>query len=281
MLSLFLTVQCFLLADVSYWQGDQVRAYVHNSELQRRWAWSFLAPYLKEMKEDAHVLDIGCGDGKISADISKFVPKGAVLGIDLSEAMLGWAVRQYHPLEYPNLAFQIGNFVKTDVSGAFDWVVSFCAFQHCSDHQSALQEIARHLKPKGKLLLLVPAMNSPAWGIARTKVQSAPQWAPYWQGFLPRKFGNIQYYTDLLSANGYHIQKIENVPTMDPFVGMEEILDWLEGTFAPVVPKHLVRDFYREWVEEYLRLDPTAIDETGTIFAKLGFIGIEATPFIN
>lgn len=63
---------------------------------------------------------------------------------------------------------------------------------------------------------------------------------------------------------------------MDPFIDQNEVLDWLEGTFAPVVPKNLAREFYHEWIEEYIRLDPQSIDENGTIYAKLGFIGIEA-----
>ncbi len=36
-----------LQADVSYWDAELVRAYIHSSELQRKWAWTFMAPYLK------------------------------------------------------------------------------------------------------------------------------------------------------------------------------------------------------------------------------------------
>jgi trans-aconitate 2-methyltransferase len=277
LVALLLVSQICLYADTSYWDDELVRSYVHYSDLQRRWAWSFLAPHLKELQADAKILDIGCGDGKITADIAKFAPQGSVLGIDLSKSMLSWAHQQYHRLEYPNLAFQEGNFLETGVSGQFDWIVSFCAFQHCSDQKGALREIAKILKPNGKLLILVPAMNSSAWNQARSKVQSSPKWAHYWQGFPPRKFGNIQHYEDLLTATGLQVLKIENVLTTDPFIDLEEILDWLEGTFAPVVPKNEAREFYTEWIQEYLRLDPTAIDAQGTIYARLGFIGIEAT----
>jgi ubiquinone/menaquinone biosynthesis C-methylase UbiE len=78
-----------LNAHTSYWKDHMIRAYVHNSELQRRWAWAFLAPHLKEVSSDANILDIGCGDGKITADISKFVPEGKVVGIDILEPIKG------------------------------------------------------------------------------------------------------------------------------------------------------------------------------------------------
>lgn len=273
----FLLISGYLSADDSYWNKEMVRSYVHYSDLQRRWAWSFLAPHLKEVPADAKILDIGCGDGKITADIAKFIPQGSILGIDLSNAMLEWARKQYHPLEYPNLFFKEGSFLAPGVVDQFDLVVSFCALQHCTDQKGALQEISKILKPNGKILILVPAMNNKAWSQARVKVQSSPTWASYWRGFTPRKFLNVQQYSDLLKETGFHIVKIENVKTMDPFIDREELLDWFEGTFPPVVPKDQARQFYREWMEEYLRLDPQATDENGTVYVQLGFIGIEAT----
>lgn len=265
-----------LIADISYWDGGMVRSYAHYSDLQRRWAWSFLAPYLKEVQADAKILDIGCGDGKITADIAKFIPKGTILGIDLSNSMLEWARKQYHPLEYPNLFFKEGSFLETAVMDQFDLIVSFCALQHCTDQKGAFLEISKNLKPNGKLLILIPAMNNKAWNLARANVQTRLKWAPYWQGFSPRKFLSVQEYEDLLKKTGFHPVKIENIQTMDPFIDRDEILDWFEGTFAPVVPKDQAREFYREWIEEYIRLDPQSIDESGTIYARLGFIGIEA-----
>lgn len=254
-----------------------IRAYVHNSELQRRWAWAFLAPHLKEVSSNASILDIGCGDGKITADISKFVPEGKVVGIDISEPMLDWSKRQYHPTEYPNLSFQKGSFLEIEEPHSFDWVVSFCALQHCSDQKSALLEISRVLGSDGKLLILVPAVHENiAWNQARSIVQSKEKWACYWTGYPPRKFFSAHEYVELLEAADFRVIKIDTVQTMDPFINREEILDWLEGTFPPVVPKNQVREFYNEWIGEYIRLDPESIGTDGTIYARLGFIGIEA-----
>lgn len=74
----------FLQAEETYWNSELVGPYVHNSELQRRWAFAFLAPHISELSGHEFILDIGCGDGKITADISNFVPKGKIVGIDPS-----------------------------------------------------------------------------------------------------------------------------------------------------------------------------------------------------
>lgn len=278
-------IQLFLLlllstvslhADTSYWDKEIVRSYVHYSELQRRWAISFLAPHLKNLRGDEKILDIGCGDGKITADISKFVPNGTVLGVDLSSSMIGWAQRQYPKSEYPNVTFQKGEFFDSDL-GSFDLIVSFCALQHCSDTKRAVSTIREALKPNGKVLLVVPLMNNEASDQAFSNVQNRPQWSKYWKNFSPRKFFSPEQYAELLMQSDLKAVSIVPVQTMDAFVDKEEFLDWLEGTYPPVIPKDQIREFYTQYLDEYFRLDPTAISSEGVIYAKFGYIGIEAT----
>lgn len=264
-----------LHADASYWDAGLVKSYVHHSDLQRRWAMSFLAPHLKGLNGGEKILDIGCGDGKITADISKFVPAGSILGIDLSTSMIGWAQKQYHHQEYPNLTFHEGSFLEPNL-GSFDLIISFCALQHCSDQKKALTALSQSLKPNGKVLILVPLMNNVSLNQARNTVQNRPQWSDYWKDFSPRKFLTPQQYIKILEQSNLKAISVEAVNTMDPFVDMEEILDWLGGTFPPVIPKTRVREFYTQLIGEYLKMDPSAIFEDGVIYAKLGYIGIEA-----
>lgn len=262
--------------DISYWNADLVRAYVHNSEMQRRWAFSFIASHLKSLQGDERILDIGCGDGKITADISKFVPNGSVLGIDLSEPMIEWAQKQYHPTEYPNVSFQLGGFIEPNVQEQFDLIVSFCALLHSGDPQKGIYAIASLLKPKGKLLILVPTRNNPAWNTARITVQSRARWAPYWQNTPPRKSFTTQQYTEFLqNANLTNIE-VKSVKTMDPFIDKNEIIEWLCGTFAPAIPLEYMHEFYNEWIKEYIRLDPNAQRYDNVIYAALGYITMVA-----
>ncbi|HEV8051910.1 MAG TPA: methyltransferase domain-containing protein [Parachlamydiaceae bacterium] len=266
-----------LHAESSYWDAGLVKSYVHHSDLQRRWAMSFLAPHLKSLNGNEEILDIGCGDGKITADISKFVPAGSIVGIDISTSMINWAQKQYHKNEYPNLTFKTGSFLESK-QGPFDLIISFCALQHCTDQQAVLSKVGQDLKSNGKLLILVPLMNNnEAWNQARSIVQKSPEWKEYWKNFSPRKFLTPQSYVELLAQSNLKAISVEAVNTVDPFVNKDEILDWLEGTFPPLVPKERVREFYSQWIEEYIKLDPSAISIEGVIYAKLGYICIEAT----
>lgn len=93
---------------------------------------------------------------------------------------------------------------------------------------------------------------------------------------------DVSYWDSRLVKSYVHYSDLQRrwamsflAPHLKSLIGDEEILDWLEGTFAPVVPKDKVREFYTQWIEEYLKLDPSAISAEGVIYAKLGYIGIE------
>jgi trans-aconitate 2-methyltransferase len=277
----FFVLVVFLSAHIygeeSYWDYVLVRNYVHHSELQERWSWSFLAPRLKEIDLDERILDIGCGDGRISAVLAKCVPHGLVIGIDPSHAMLDWAKKQYVHQDYPNLSFQEGSFLQPGIKVLFDRVVSFCALQHCTDIQQALENMIQMVRPGGKLLILVPSVNNPAWNKARAAVQSLPEWEPYWRHFVPRKFPSPEQYKEWLEQAHLDQIFVERIQTADPFIDRQELLDWFKGTFASVLPKELSEKFYNAWIDEYIRLDPSAVGDNGVIYAKLGYIQIEAT----
>ena len=94
------------------------------------------------VKPRSRVLDIGCGDGKITADVSRFVKEGEVLGIDPSLAMIEWAKKQFSPHEYPNLRFQLGGFLSPSLESSFDLIYSTAALQHCMDQLAAFKNLA-------------------------------------------------------------------------------------------------------------------------------------------
>jgi trans-aconitate 2-methyltransferase len=266
----------YLQADDTYWDVRLVQLYVHNSELQRRWALAFLASNLRQLNGDEKILDIGCGDGKITADVSKFIPQGHILGIDPSIPMLDWAKKQYSSVEYPNLTFHVGGFLEPNIHESFDVIISNCALQHCSNQFHAFRNFSKLLKPGGRLWIMVPALDNQAWKQARKIVQTSPKWASYWNNIPPRNFLKIEEYQRLLNDVGLQTQRIERVQTQDPFIDREEFLEFLLGTFTPAVPSDKAREFYSEMIEEYLRLLPEAINSDGIIEARFGRIEMEA-----
>jgi ubiquinone/menaquinone biosynthesis C-methylase UbiE len=107
---------------------------------------------LGHLREDAHVLDVGCGPGNITADLAGLVPRGSVRGIDRSADVVAQASRHYEPGDHRNLSFHVGDVAHLDFPDAsFDVVFVHQVLQHLSDPVGALREMRRVVKPGGVL----------------------------------------------------------------------------------------------------------------------------------
>ena len=77
--------------------------YEMSSSAQKLWAEELIRKI--EIGGRERVLDIGCGDGRITAGIADLVPKGSVLGIDSSREMVRFAIEKFLPEIRKNLRF--------------------------------------------------------------------------------------------------------------------------------------------------------------------------------
>ncbi len=158
-------VSSLTLTDVDGgWNSDSLaKLYFHNSETQRQWAWESISKL--SLSGDEKILDFGCGDGKVSADMARLVKNGTVLGIDISEKMIHVARIYFPSYAFPNLQFKnSASITFSDLPGNqdYDLVSSFAVFHLISNPLEVLKNLKTHLKPSGKLLLVVPTGKNPA-----------------------------------------------------------------------------------------------------------------------
>src|SRR5262249_49757635 len=97
--------------------------YAQRSGLQKAMAAEVLA--LLDLEGSERVLDIGCGDGKIPAEIAARVPRGAVVGVDASRDMIAFASSHFGPRVRPNLRFEVADARVLPFRNDFNLVVSF------------------------------------------------------------------------------------------------------------------------------------------------------------
>jgi len=77
--------------------------YAKNSANQFQWAKELILKL--KLRGNEAVLDIGCGDGKITAELARCLPNGRVVGVDSSEKMINLAKSTFQQKDYPNLSF--------------------------------------------------------------------------------------------------------------------------------------------------------------------------------
>lgn len=242
-----------LNAEEDYWRAEE---YFKNSSSQKD-AAADLMKYVPIKKTDI-ILDVGCGDGKITAAIAAQVPNGVVVGLDVSPSMIDFAQANFPADQHANLQFVLKDAQNLDYHETFDILFSFTAVQWIADHEMFLKKAYESLKPLGTFAITLP-MGLPAnLEQAVNEKISSPQWAPYFQGFSTGwNFVSEVDYAKLLATNHFISKRFAVVPQNDIFStrGIFEkfISQWFP--YLRPLPQNLKQAFLTEVVDRYLELE--------------------------
>jgi ubiquinone/menaquinone biosynthesis C-methylase UbiE len=115
--------------------------------------WASLLCDAAAVSGGQRVLDVACGTGIVARTAADRVgPTGAVVGVDLNEAMLTVARRVRSDIDYRQADASALPFED----GAFDTVVSQMALMFFPERLRSVQEMARVARHDGTVALLVP-----------------------------------------------------------------------------------------------------------------------------
>ncbi|HTU79546.1 MAG TPA: methyltransferase domain-containing protein [Solirubrobacteraceae bacterium] len=122
------------------------RTYDRTSEPQQAWATEVLAR-LHGIAPDASVLDVGCGTGRVTEALLALVPRGRVLAIDASPAMVELARARLGE----RARVWCGDALELELEQPVDAIVSTAALHWVGDHERLWSRLARALRPGGVL----------------------------------------------------------------------------------------------------------------------------------
>ncbi|WP_414688936.1 methyltransferase domain-containing protein [Mycobacterium sp.] len=135
--------------------------YDNAQALGRRFiaAWQLPIDWL-DIPRGGVALDVGAGPGSITASLAHAAgPEGFALGVDISEPMLTRAVRA---VAGPQVGFLRADAQRLPLRDeTIDAAVSIAALQLIPDPVAALSEIARVLRPGGRVAVMVPTLRPP------------------------------------------------------------------------------------------------------------------------
>jgi|UPI0003778B4D trans-aconitate 2-methyltransferase len=246
------------------WHGAD---YAHHSSLQAAMADEVLSQLV--LRGDEHVLDLGCGDGKISARIAAQLPRGSVLGVDASADMVAYAHRQFGTEQWPNLRFEVADARNLGFHARFDLLVSFNALHWVPQQADALRGIRRALKPSAPahLRLVTRAALTSLEEVAEA-VRREPHWAGAFAGFTdPYLRLSAEQYLALAESLGLKRISSRSESKRWDFQTEEAFFGFCNagfGAWTQVLPEASRRTFVQEVMQRYLAVIDAAFGERYT-----------------
>jgi trans-aconitate 2-methyltransferase len=244
------------------WDGADYR---RVSSLQQWLAARALADV--DLQGARSLLDVGCGDGRVTAQLAARLPGGSCVGLDPSPGMIAVAPTA------PGLSFVVGDVVTMEYADAFDLVVSFNALHWVHDQAAALAAVAEALHRPGRALLVLvcagprPSLEDVAMGVTRRA-----RWASAFEGFqAPYVHPDPEHWAALAGTAGLQVADLRVDDLSWDFATREAFTDWCTvgfGSWTSRLPPDHVEPFVAEVVEAYA-------EETGSdhVFRFMQLVG--------
>jgi SAM-dependent methyltransferase len=191
------------------WDGATGDIWTDNADLFDAGVARYLKPFLDAaaIELTAHVLDVGCGNGLTTREAARLASAGSATGVDLSARMLDQARRRAAAEGVANVSYVQADVQIADLGEArYDRVISRNGVMFFGDPVAAFANLARALKPGGRMVLLVwqPMAENPWFTAFREAVavgRELPMPPPDGPG--PFALGDPNRVRALLTAAGF------------------------------------------------------------------------------
>jgi trans-aconitate methyltransferase len=249
--------------------------YASHSQGQFTWAMSVIERLGLEGHE--RVLDIGCGDGKVTAEIAARLPKGSVLGIDNSVQMIALAIRNSG--DRANLSFRPCDAQVMDVDGPFDVGFSNAALHWMPDLPAVFSGLARAVAPRGRVFLSMGGRGTAALVLAALdRLRGVDRWADWLRRSRPPyHFRGPDEVEPMLGQAGFEPSRVELIAKPLRLANRESLTGWLRTTWmwaTEPMPEGVRADFLEVLTGE---VEPGCKrDETGALLLPMVNLEVEA-----
>jgi trans-aconitate 2-methyltransferase len=196
-----------------------------------------------------YVVDLGCGDGTLTASLAARWPSADVVGIDSSASMLSSAAP-------PGVTLRQGRIEDWTADRPVDVLVSNAALHWVPGHADLLPRLVSALSPGGVLAFQVPGnFGAPSHALL-TGLRRATHWRERLGDAATRTDAAVLEpagYLDRLAALGCAVDAWETT-YLHVLKGRDPVLEWVRGTALRPVLAALSAADAAEFEAEYAAL---------------------------
>jgi len=251
-------------------------AYARHAGAQFEWANELIDRL--GLAGDENLLDIGCGDGRVTALLAERLRAGRVVGLDRSYEMAAAARRSY-AADYPNLSVIHMDAARLGLAASFDAAFSNAVLHWLPDHLAVLHGVRRALRPGGRLLFQMGGQGNVAEVLAALeRVTARPRWRGYFAAMPPAYFFyHPDDYRRWAAEAGLRLLDARLVAKDLRQTGVVGMAGWLRSTWLPYVervPAAERDEFALEAAQAYVADHPA--DAGGVVHVAMVRLEVEA-----
>ncbi len=229
---------------VDAWQPDQYRLFASEREQP---FWDLRA--LLEPGANPTVVDLGCGDGRLTRRLATALGARRVRGIDSSSAMIEAARAGSRPGDRA-VEFSIGDLATFDEPDTYDVVIANASLQWVGDHRGVLARWFRSLAPGGQLAVQVPAnahhlAHRLAAQMAAEVLEDPPVDVVATNVLAPEEYARVL--VDLGAAAPYVAQRVY----VHHLASSDALVEWMKGTTLTRLREPLGQVGWERFVARY------------------------------
>ena len=170
------------------------------------------------------IVDLGCGTGVLTREISTRWPQALTVGVDSSPQMLAGSTSYAVPGRLEFVEQDVKDYAKP-----VDLLFSNATLQWLVDHETLIPRLARLVNPGGVFAHQMPhSFDLPSHRIMEDIALNGP-WTPKLRNWRQIGVKPLRWYVDLLMDRGFEVEAWE---TEYFFVlrGDDPVLEWVKGT---------------------------------------------------
>jgi len=246
--------------------ADVAEHYRKNSSVQFGLAQKLLETV--DFSQSGSILDVGCGDGKITEAISKQASDATMMGVDLSPAMVELARSTY-----PSLTFETADASILNLGKTFDSIVCLSCLHWVRKPAQAINRMAAHLNPGGSLLLLTFPQESVYYQVFEDALID-PCFEPFSETTAAKTLLTIDQLREALVGSGLTIETFNVEHQIACYEDAQEYMDYVKGWLPCWID--LPEDLHNSYLHHAAAIAEARWKEKGVIAIPYTVISIKA-----
>lgn len=213
---------------------------------ERRQPWEDLTALLSPLARP-RVLDLGCGDGALTAELHARLQARETVGVDRSAAMLARAAGHVGD----GLRFEAGD-AATWSGPPFDLVLSHAALHWVPDHGTLLPRLAALVAPGGQLAVQVPVNEHHPSHLEAASTAAEPPFAAALGGY--RRVSPVlppEWYAEALFRLGFTARRVRVEVYGHPLASRDEVAEWVRGSLLTDYQERLPASLWAAFLDRY------------------------------